>query len=113
VERDEWVVVPENALEFTLPTVFFTKGDHRLPPGPQPELDALAENLKKYPKYKVLIVGHTRYSSEEDKKLAADRADSVRKFLVACDVAQSIFGTEGRIESSYRGVTFVVYQRKK
>lgn len=107
-----WQPIEEADFSFSLPTISFTKGDHRLEARAYPELDQLARDLELHQKYRVVIVGHTRYSTDQDRRLAADRADSVRKYLAVSDAEEWILGTEAKAESSCRGVTFVVKQRK-
>lgn len=107
-----WQPVDESMLPFPLPSISFTKGDHRIPPDEYPKLNQFAGDLKQHQRYKVLIVGHTKYSSEQDRRIATDRADSVRKYLTISDAGEWILDTEGKSESSCRGVTFIVKQRK-
>lgn len=65
--------------------VLFDVGSAALAPGAYSRLDTVAESLMRYPDTEVVIKGHTDSSGSEtaNLRLSEDRADSVRRYLVA------------------------------
>jgi outer membrane protein OmpA-like peptidoglycan-associated protein len=71
--------------------VLFEVGSSALSPGAYQRLSSLAESLVRYPDTNVVVKGHTDGTGDEsyNLRLSEDRAESVRKYLVAEGVAAS------------------------
>lgn len=69
--------------------VLFDTGSDTLQPGAYDRLRSLAHTLNAYPKSRVIIKGHTDSTGDDrfNQTLSEQRADSVRKFLIAQGVA--------------------------
>ena len=65
--------------------VLFDVGSFALSPGAYGRLGTVAESLVRYPDTEIVIKGHTDSSGSENAnlRLSEDRADSVRRYLVA------------------------------
>lgn len=79
-------VIPEKVSKFTgvIKGIEFDLGSAKIQKGSEPLLREAAEVLKSYPDLKVLITGHTdnQGDREANVKLSAERAESVKSFLV-------------------------------
>src|ERR1700737_929247 len=76
----------------------YSFGGSRTPPPPSPPpLDAIADGLKKHPRLKVEIQGHTDSTGSPayNLKLSQRRADSVRDYLVSEGVSADQLVTKG------------------
>jgi outer membrane protein OmpA-like peptidoglycan-associated protein len=78
-------VVPKDTLERYLPkNVLFVKSKSILLPESEPELNRLAGFLKRNPKYKLRVEGHTDRvgNAEKNLTLSKERAQSVADYLI-------------------------------
>src|SRR2546422_646313 len=87
----------DRGLVLTVGDVLFAAGKADVAPGGQRSVDKLAEFLKKYPRRRVLIEGHSDNTGNEDfnLKLSQQRADAVRALLVARGIAPERITTRG------------------
>ena len=69
--------------------VLFETGEHTLQAGAHDRLGSLARTLDQHPRSRAIIKGHTDSSGDDrfNQTLSEQRADSVRKFLIAEGVA--------------------------
>jgi len=87
----------DRGLVLTVGDVLFAAGKADVAPGGQRSVDKLAEFLKKYPRRRVLIEGHSDNTGNEDfnLKLSQQRADAVRALLLARGIAPERITTRG------------------
>ena len=87
----------DRGLVLTVGDVLFAAGKADVAPGGQRSVDKLAEFLKKYPRRRVLIEGHSDNTGNEDfnLKLLQQRADAVRALLLARGIAPERITTRG------------------
>lgn len=71
--------------------VMFDTGSHALYPGAYSRLDRLVDSLLRYPDTEVVVKGHTDSTGSRDSNLglSENRADAVRRYLIARGVAPS------------------------
>ncbi|MCP5056011.1 MAG: OmpA family protein [bacterium] len=71
--------------------VMFDTGSHALYPGAYSRLDRLVDSLLRYPDTEVVVKGHTDSTGNRDSNLSLseDRADAVRRYLIAKGVSPS------------------------
>ena len=82
----------DDSLIVVLPgDVLFDTNSSALTPGAYERLRSLAETLERYPDTSIVVKGHTDGAGTEsyNLKLSEERADSVRRFLVAEGVSAS------------------------
>jgi OOP family OmpA-OmpF porin len=85
----------------TLEGVTFEYNSAKLKPESRSALDAVATDLKKYPRLKIELQGHTDSAGPDayNLKLSQQRADSVRNYLVDQGVPESRLTSKGYGES--------------
>lgn len=83
LDAKAWAALREVGTLKTRP-VSFQSGTSDLSFEGKQELDKMAENLKHYPNFRVVVKGHTGMSGDpqENKKLARERAESVARYLI-------------------------------
>ncbi|MBW2242888.1 MAG: OmpA family protein [Deltaproteobacteria bacterium] len=71
--------------------VMFDTGSHALYPGAYSRLDQLVDSLLRYPDTEVVVKGHTDSTGNRDSNLSLseDRADAVRRYLIARGISPS------------------------
>lgn len=69
--------------------VMFDVGSHALFPGAYSRLDRLVDTLLRYPDTEVIVKGHTDSTGSRDSNLSLseDRADAVRRYMIARGVS--------------------------
>jgi outer membrane protein OmpA-like peptidoglycan-associated protein len=81
--------------------VLFDSGSSALAPGAYGRLDQLADSLNRYPDTDVIVKGHTDGSGDDgyNQTLSEQRADAVRRYLIAKGVAPARITSVGFGES--------------
>lgn len=94
------------AVDWYLPMIFFDLNKADIRPDAVPELEYVAEIMKRYNKLTVEVVGHTdtRASEDYNLKLSENRAKSAISYLVNKGV------TESRLKIVYKGESQVLIQ---
>lgn len=88
IHRDLYLTPVKKGGKITLHNVFFDYNESELRSESYPELKRIAEFLKKNPKMKIRIGGHTDDVGSKyfNKKLSAERAKSVAEYIVSLGV---------------------------
>ena len=89
---------PEGRIKLNIPSdVSFGLGRSTVSPSFAKVLDVFADNLNKYPKTAIEIVGHTDSTGSDaiNLPLSLKRADSTRDYLIERTVAAERFNTQG------------------
>lgn len=78
-------------LELAVKELQFQPGKFDLPSAALPELDAIAAEMRQYPKYKLVIASHTSRSGDNLKNmtLTQRRADAIKQYLIGKGVPGS------------------------
>lgn len=97
IERDLLLVPIEKEMKVRLNNVFFDVAKATLRPESYPELNRLADILKKSPNLKIEIGGHTDSDGSDSYNLtlSGDRAKAVREYIVAQGVSASQISSKG------------------
>ena len=95
--------LPEEIKKFTgvIEGIYFATNKATIRDTSKPTLDAAVKVLKDYPELRVEISGHTDAQGKDDKnlKLSADRAASVKAYLVSAGIAEDRIETRGAGET--------------
>jgi len=85
LKRDLYLVPVQKGAKFLINNIFFEFGKFNLLPESYPELNRLAEFLKKNPEIRIKISGYTDNigSTEDNQILSQKRADAVREYLIS------------------------------
>src|SRR5262249_5279732 len=85
----------------TLQGVTFEFNSAQLTAASRPVLDTVAADIKKYPRLKIEVQGHTDSVGADayNLKLSGQRANSVREYLIGQGVAESQLSSKGFGES--------------
>ena len=95
----------ENSSDFNFQELYFDTNSATIQERSLPFMRALADYLKKNPRLRLMIVGHTdsRGSREYNMKLSIERAESVKEFLTQNGVSGENIETRGAGESGAGG----------
>lgn len=100
LNKGEYKSMSEDQLKeiwFDFDNLNFEHGTANVLPESQIQLENIAQILTAYPNVKIKIGGYTDKTGNEDinKKISADRANAVKKFLTDKGLANQVVGAEG------------------